>query len=77
MTWNDGLEWLMGKGGLDFMLSGDTPFHTKQRELMSASLYRDNWHQQIKEFYEYITLKLLTEKSYKIAGINQVDITRE
>ena len=77
MTWNDGFEWLMGKGGLDFMLSGDTRFHTKQRELMGASLYRDQWHQQTKEFYEYITLKLLTEKSCKIAGINQVDITRE
>lgn len=75
--WNDGFEWLIGKGGLDFMLSGDTPFHTEQRKLMGASLYRDNWHQQIKEFYEHITLKLLTGKSCKIAGINQVDITRE
>lgn len=77
VMWNDGFEWLMGKGGLDFMLSGDTSFHTKQRKLMGASLYRDNWHQQIKDFYEYITLKLLTEKSCKIAGINQVDITRD
>ncbi len=77
MTWNDGLEWLMGKGGLDFMLAGDTSFHTKQKKLMDASLYRDKWQQQIKEFYEYITLKLLTEKTGKIAGINQVDITRE
>ena len=67
----------MGKGGLDSMLSGDTPLHTKQRELMGSSLYRDRWRQEIKEFYEYITLKLLTEKSCKIAGINQVDITRE
>ena len=32
---------------------------------------------KIKDFYEHITLKLLTEKSCKIAGINQVDITRE
>ncbi|KAL9134531.1 MAG: hypothetical protein Q9175_004283 [Cornicularia normoerica] len=77
VMWNNGFEWLMGKGGVDFMLSGDTPFHTKQRKLMGASLYRDKWHQQIKEFYEYITLKLLTEKSCKIAGINQVDITRD
>ena len=77
VTWNDGLEWLMGKGGLDFMLGGDTSFHAKQRESMSTSLYRDKWHEQIKEFFEYITLKLLTEKSCKIAGINQVDITRE
>lgn len=75
--WNDGLESLFGKQGLDFMLAGDTSLHTNQRKLMGKSLYRDNWHQQIKEFYEHITLKLLTEKSCKIAGINQVDITRE
>lgn len=67
----------MGKQGLDFMLAGDTSFHAKQRELMGACLYRDQWHEQIKDFYEYITLRLLTEKSCKIAGINQVDITRE
>lgn len=59
------------------MLSGDSSFHAKQRKLMEESLYRDKWHQQINDFYEYITLKLLTEKSYKIAGINHVDITRE
>ena len=73
----DGLEWLMGKGGLDFMLGGDSIFHTKQKEVMRGSLYRDKWQEQIKEFYEYITLKLLRERSCKIAGINQVDITRE
>ena len=45
--------------------------------LADASLYKDKWQQQIKDFYEDITLKLLQEKSCKIAGINQVDIIRE
>lgn len=67
----------MGKPGLDFMLSGDTNLHAEQRRLMGESLYKDKWHQQIRDFYEYITLKLLTEKSCRIAGINQVDITRD
>ena len=75
--WNDGLKWLMGKGSFDSMLGGYTTFHNKQKEMLSASLYGDKWHQQIKEFYEYITLKLLTENSCKIAGMSQVDITRE
>ena len=44
---------------------------------MKKALYRDNWHKEIKDFYEYITLRLLHENSCKIAGINQVDITRE
>ena len=39
----------MGKGGHDFMLSDNTSFCTKQWELMVASLYRNTWHQQIKE----------------------------
>ena len=34
VMWDDGLEWLMGKGGLDFMLAGDTKFHATQRKLM-------------------------------------------
>ncbi len=77
VAWGEGFEWLMGKGGLDFMLSGDSNFHTQQRQLMGKALYRDQWHQQVKGFYEFITLKLLREKSCKIAGVNQIDITRE
>ena len=77
VTWGDATGVLMGKGGLDFMLSGDTPFHTQQRKTMAKALYRDNWHKEVKDFYEYITTRLLHENACKIAGINQVDITRE
>ena len=77
VNWQEPLIYLMGKAGGDFMLSGDTPLHAKQRKLMGEALYRDGWHQQVKDFYEYITLKLLHEKSCKIAGRNMVDITRE
>ena len=77
VTWGEATALYMGKGGWDFMLSGDTEFHTKQRKLMGACLYKDNWHKAIKDFYEDITLRLLRERSCKIAGINQVDITRE
>ena len=59
------------------MLSGDSEKHTKQRETMGGCLYHDQWKKQVKEFYEDITIKLLREKSCKIAGVNQVDITRE
>ncbi|KAL1964166.1 hypothetical protein VTN77DRAFT_7254 [Rasamsonia byssochlamydoides] len=77
VTWGEATGFLFGKGGLDFMLSGDTPFHTRQREIMEKALYRDQWHKHVKEFYEDITLHLLHEKSCQIAGINQVDITRD
>lgn len=77
VMWSEGLEITMGKAGLKFMLAGDTALHAKQRQVMSKSLYRDQWNRAVKEFYEYQTLKLIKEKSCKIAGINQVDITRE
>jgi linoleate 10R-lipoxygenase len=31
----------------------------------------------VRDFYSWITLKLLREKSSKVAGVNQVDITRD
>ncbi|OQU97287.1 hypothetical protein CLAIMM_03240 [Cladophialophora immunda] len=77
VMWNDGLGFCMGKGGERFCLGGDAVFHRKQRQTMHQLIYRDKWHEHIKHFYEYITLRLLHEKSCKIAGINQVDITRD
>lgn len=77
VTWGEATGWLFGKEGLNFMLSGDTPLHGKQRGVMEKALYHNKWKQQIREFYEDITLKLLKQKSCKIAGVNQVDITRE
>jgi hypothetical protein len=77
VTWGEGFEWIWGMGGRNFMLSGDTAFNAKQKQIMAKAIYRDKWHQQVKDFYEYITLRLLHEKSYKLAGINEVDITRE
>jgi len=61
----------------DVCRSGDGPFFAKQRQTMAKSLYLDNWHEKIKTFFEHITLKLLHEKSLKVAGINHVDVTRE
>lgn len=77
VTWGEATALFMGKEGWNFMLSGDQPLHAKQRKIMRESLYRENWHQQIKDFYEDITLKLLREHTCKIYGINQVDITRD
>jgi linoleate 10R-lipoxygenase len=77
VIWTEGFGHMMGKGGLDFMLAGDTQFHAKQRDLMHKNLYRDQWHRHVKDYYQQITLQLLRQKSCKIAGINQVDLTRE
>ena len=34
VTWGDATAFIMGKGGWDFMLSGDSPLHAKQKKLM-------------------------------------------
>lgn len=73
----DAFEYIMGKPGRDFMLSGDTEFHAKQKQVMAKAIYHDQWKKDIKSFYEYITMRLFKEKSVKIAGINQVDLTRD
>jgi linoleate 10R-lipoxygenase len=77
VTWGDGFEWIWGKGGRAFMLSGDGPGNAQNKKTMATALYKDKWEKEVKEFYEYITLKLLHEKSFKLAGVNEVDITRD
>ena len=81
VTWGEAIKLLMHRNGkefgADFMLSGDGPVNASSRDVMSKAIYRDNWHQEIKKFYKKITLQLLRENSYKIAGANQVDIVRD
>jgi linoleate 10R-lipoxygenase len=77
VTWGAATGFVMGKGGFDFMLSGDTPFHAQQKQIMSKALYKNRWQIAVKTFYEHITLQLLHDYSAKVAGVNQVDITRD
>ncbi len=81
VTWGEAIKFLMRHDdqpyGKDFMLSGDGEANASSREMVGKALYGDRWHQQVKEFYENITLQLLRDKSYKIAGVNQVDIVRD
>jgi linoleate 10R-lipoxygenase len=62
VVWSGATALTSAKGGNDFW---------------SKSLSNDDWRKNIKEFYEDITAKLLQEKSGNLAGIKQVDITRE
>ena len=81
VTWGKKIEFLMHNNGhpygRDFMLSGDKPANAASRELMTPALYRDKWASELRKFYEEITLKLLHQHSYEIAGVNQVDIVRD
>ncbi|KAL4919990.1 heme peroxidase [Aspergillus aurantiobrunneus] len=81
VTWGKKIGYLMQHNkqpyGMDFMLSGDRPPNAASRKMMGSALYRDKWEAEVKEFYEQITLKLLHRNSYKLAGVNQVDIVRD
>ncbi|EEH45501.2 uncharacterized protein PADG_01651 [Paracoccidioides brasiliensis Pb18] len=81
VTWGEAIEFLMHKGakpfGRDFMLAGDDPANVASREMMRKALYQRTWEGEVKKFYEQISLKLLHRKSYKIAGVSQVDIVRD
>jgi linoleate 8R-lipoxygenase/9,12-octadecadienoate 8-hydroperoxide 8R-isomerase len=81
VTWGKAIKFLMrndGKEyGADFMLSGDLEVHQNSRDMMHKALHARNWEQEIRNFYEKVTLRLLHEKSYKVAGVNQVDVVRD
>lgn len=77
VTWGPAMEFLMGPETRDFMLAGDGPKNAESRRMMHNALYVDKWEQQVREFYENITTKLLREKKYVLAGVNTVDIIRE
>ena len=77
VLWGEATAYVMGPRAWDFMLSGDSAFHREQKKTMAKALYHSNWEKQVQSFYEYITLRLLHENSYKLAGVNQVDMTRD
>ena len=81
VIWGETIDFLMENNGKmygsDFALAGDSSANTKSRECLGAALYRENWLQEIKAFYEQTTLDLLERHSYKLAGVNQVDIVRD
>lgn len=66
-AWSSAMEKLFGKGEYD----------AKHREAMGKALGTEEFSNLVKKFYEDTTVRLLQEKSAKLAGINQVDITRE
>ncbi|KAI6364264.1 hypothetical protein MCOR08_006210 [Pyricularia oryzae] len=79
VTWHEGLGFLMGEGGLKFMLSGDDPLHAQQRKCMAAQLYKDGWTEAVKAFYAGMMEELLVSKSYFLGNNKHrhVDIIRD
>lgn len=91
VTWGKAMEFLMGPKARNFMLAGDGPENAKSRDLMETQMYQnasgnpsrgiptgnEKWLIAVRDFYEQKTTELLRGKSYKLAGINNVDIIRD
>lgn len=66
-AWSGAMVELFGKGEFD----------AKQREAMGKAFSTEDFPTLVKKFYEEVTLRLIKEKGAKLAGINQIDITRD
>ncbi|EME48559.1 hypothetical protein DOTSEDRAFT_67567 [Dothistroma septosporum NZE10] len=88
VTWGPAMEFLMGPKAKNFMLAGDGPANAKSRKLIEKPMYQgepsrgiptgnEKWLKAVRDFYEQKTTELLRERSYKLAGVNYVDIIRD
>ena len=88
VTWGKAMEFLQGPKAKNFMLAGDGPENAKSRKLMEDAMYQggssramptgnEKWLKAVRDFYERKTTELLKQKSYKLAGVNYVDIIRD
>jgi len=75
-TWGENFNHMMQ--GHTWMLSGDTPVQADQRKYMHKAIFQpQDWSQQVFDFYEWITTKLLKDKSYELGGMYMVDAVRD
>ncbi|PWW77608.1 heme peroxidase [Tuber magnatum] len=76
VTWGAGFDFIMRA---DFMLSGDKPSNSGQKQFVSERLYLGgvDWKQQIRQFYEEVTKKLIRKKAYSLGDTYQVDAVRD
>ncbi|KJX94810.1 fatty acid oxygenase like protein [Zymoseptoria brevis] len=90
VTWGPAMVFLMGPKAKNFMLAGDGPENAKSRAMMEKTMYQgapnasrgipsgnEKWLTAVRDFYEMKTTELLKQKSYKLAGVNNVDIIRD
>ncbi|KAJ5439701.1 Linoleate 10R-lipoxygenase [Penicillium daleae] len=66
-AWSSSMVELFGKGEFD----------AEQHEAMGKAFSTEDFPILVKKFYEDVTLRLIKEKGAKLAGINQIDITRD
>ncbi|KAG6011007.1 hypothetical protein E4U21_000038 [Claviceps maximensis] len=88
LAWEEGFQSLLGSARSEPFLAADDHADTNQRQSLQELLQEqqreqreqqrnDGWNATVKSFYAKIAERLLTEKSFKIAGKTHVDIVRD
>jgi len=83
VVWGEGIEAVMRDAsagtsyGTDPPLSGERPSPISSGRLLETALYKAEWEQEARRCIKYLTLKLLHQHSYGIAGENEVDIVKD
>ncbi|ETS85989.1 hypothetical protein PFICI_04014 [Pestalotiopsis fici W106-1] len=64
--------------GHDFMLGGDKPSNTAQREFFKERMFRpEDTLAEVRDFYEKTTAKLIRKNGLKLGGSSQIDIVQD
>ena len=64
--------------GHDYMLSGDKPANAEQKVFIGNAIYGPSHGlDEIRQFYEDLTKKLVIQQSHKLRNNYQLDIVRE
>ena len=60
------------------MLSGDKPANAEQKKFVGKALYSpQKGLEEVHQFYENLTTKLIEQKSHKLRDFYQMDFVRE
>jgi hypothetical protein len=61
VTWGPAIEYLVQHPkehyGADYCLAGDNPANSESRNIVMKALYPQNWHDEVKKFYEQVNPK--------------------
>jgi linoleate 8R-lipoxygenase / 9,12-octadecadienoate 8-hydroperoxide 8R-isomerase len=83
VIWGEGVEAVMRDAiagishGTEPPLSGERPSRAISGGLMETTLHKAEWEQEVRKCFKNLTLKLLHQHSYGIAGENEVDIVKD
>jgi cytochrome P450 len=78
VTWGGSLEYLVSPSAKTRVARHTVQNDGNARSLLIDSLHSDGkWPKTVRKFFEESTLKMLRQKAYRLANLNQVDIVRD